>query len=453
MKIATNKYWMAIGLVISMAFSTDAWAARGRVQVSNNTIKSDRGTLLRGARVSLDIFDETPSQSDIDAMKNRGLNAIHCYAEFPGSGQAGGYNSAKVDNIINLADQNGLYVILTIGSGGANGSYNSTFIQQFWNFYAPRYKDRTHVVYEIVNEPVAWSAPYPQAALDMEKNTFNLIRGLAPSTHIMLMSYSVPVNPTQAANECANLGISWSNASVAFHGYGIDGNENNALTAWFNAFKGKGIAYGCTEPALSNNKANAVTTAIFENNGVSYTHFINVHSTATDNSVYYDVINNSGIHWTPDYGTWPSSGGSLANGTYKLIARHSGKALDASGNATTNGTQIIQWTYGGGNNQRWTVTSLGGGLYKIIGVQSGKSIDISNWGTANGTKVQLWDYLAGTNQKFAFNATSGGYYEISPSHATGSCLDVSGASTADGAIVQLWQYLSGNNQQWSPQAP
>jgi len=146
-------------------------------------------------------------------------------------------------------------------------------------------------------------------------------------------------------------------------------------------------------------------------------------------------------------------GGTVADGTYKLVARHSSKALDASGNATTNGTQIIQWTYGGGNNQKWTVTSLGGGLYKIIGVQSGKSVDISNGGTANSTKVQLWDYLAGTNQKFFFNATSGGYYEISPSHATGSCLDVSGASTADGALVQLWQYLSGNNQQWSPQAP
>ena len=145
--------------------------------------------------------------------------------------------------------------------------------------------------------------------------------------------------------------------------------------------------------------------------------------------------------------------GGLANGTYKLVARHSAKALDASGATTTNGTQIIQWTYTAGNNQKWTVTSLGGDLYKIIGVQSGKSIDISNWGTANGTKVQLWDYLAGTNQKFFFNATSGGYYEISPSHATGSCLDVSGASTADGAIVQLWQYLTGNNQQWSPQAP
>jgi glucuronoarabinoxylan endo-1,4-beta-xylanase len=146
-------------------------------------------------------------------------------------------------------------------------------------------------------------------------------------------------------------------------------------------------------------------------------------------------------------------GGPIANGTYKIIARHSGKAMDAFGANTTNGTQIIQWTYNGGNNQRWTVTDRGGGQYSIVGVQSGRCIDISNWGTANGTKVQLWDYVGGTNQKFTITPTSGGYYRITPTHATGSCLDVSGISTADGANVQLWQWLSGNNQQWAFQAP
>ena len=38
----------------------------------------------------------------------------------------------------------------------------------------------------------------------------------------------------------------------------------------------------------------------------------------------------------------------MANGTYKIIARHSGKALDAFVPMDTNGTQIIQWTYSGG---------------------------------------------------------------------------------------------------------
>ena len=146
-------------------------------------------------------------------------------------------------------------------------------------------------------------------------------------------------------------------------------------------------------------------------------------------------------------------GGGLANGTYKLINRNSGKALDAYGANTTNGTQIIQWTYNAGSNQKWTLTSLSTGIYKIIGVQSGRSLDIAASGTANGTKVDLWDYNGGNNQKFGFSATSSGYYRITPQNATGSCLDVNGASTADGAIVQLWQWGGGNNQQWSPQTP
>ena len=135
-------------------------------------------------------------------------------------------------------------------------------------------------------------------------------------------------------------------------------------------------------------------------------------------------------------------------GTYKLLARHSGKALDASGAGTANGTQLIQWTYGAAANQQWSISSVGNNLYSIIGVGSGKCVDINGASTANGAKVQLWDYQGGSNQKFAFNPTTNGCYEISPSHATGSCLDVNGVSTSDGATVQLWTYGGGQNQQW-----
>jgi alpha-L-fucosidase len=147
-----------------------------------------------------------------------------------------------------------------------------------------------------------------------------------------------------------------------------------------------------------------------------------------------------------------ASGSALANGTYKIVARHSGKAMDANGAGTADGTQIVQWTYGGGNNQRWTVTDRGSSQYSIIGVQSGKGIDINGASTANGAKVQLWTYGGANNQKFTFTF-SGGYYRITPVHATGSCLDVNGASTADGALVQLWGYSGSNNQQWAFQTP
>jgi Ricin-type beta-trefoil lectin domain-like len=141
----------------------------------------------------------------------------------------------------------------------------------------------------------------------------------------------------------------------------------------------------------------------------------------------------------------------IPNGTYKFINRNSGKALEAGGNGTTNGTQIQQWSYVGSASQRWMVSNTGGGIYKIIGVQSGKSLDIdySSGGTANDTKVQLWDSWNGLSQRFTFIPTDSGYCRVSPQCAPGSCVDVSNASTADGAKVHLWQWLNGQNQQWA----
>lgn len=301
----------AVVLAVLFAFSTDALATRGRVKIANNTIVTDRGTLIRGARVSLDIWDETPSQADVTTMKNsRGLNAFHIYAEYAGSNRPGGYNVTKVDKVVDMADENDLYVILTIGCGGANGSFNQTFVTQFWEFYAPRYKNRTHVVYEVMNEPQAWSAPYRDNVLKMEKDAYDQIRRHAPETHIMMMSYSQPNNWTQAANECANLGISWENASVAFHTYGIDGREDNVLTSFYNALKSKGIAYTCTEPNLT---LQVITTKLFERDGVSQTYFINVREIATRNSSYYDWINSNDISWAPDFGNWPEPAVGIIN--------------------------------------------------------------------------------------------------------------------------------------------
>ena len=97
----------AIALAASWASANEAFATRGRVKIAHNTIVTDRDTLIRGARVSLDIWDETPTQADVETMKNsRGLNAFHIYAEYPGSNKAAGYNAAKVDKVVDLADQN-----------------------------------------------------------------------------------------------------------------------------------------------------------------------------------------------------------------------------------------------------------------------------------------------------------------------------------------------------------
>lgn len=153
------------------------------------------------------------------------------------------------------------------------------------------------------------------------------------------------------------------------------------------------------------------------------------------------------------YSVTVTMGGTIANGTYKIVNRNSGLALDVKSAATTNNTPVEQWSYSGGNNQRWTVTNVGGNEYSIIGVGSSKALDVSGANTANGTKVNVYTYGGGNNQKWSFTATSGGYYRLTPAHAAGSCLDVTGASTANGALTELWSYNGGNNQQWILQAP
>jgi glucosylceramidase len=143
--------------------------------------------------------------------------------------------------------------------------------------------------------------------------------------------------------------------------------------------------------------------------------------------------------------------GGIANGTYKIIARHSAKAVDASG--TGDGANVHQWTYVGGNNQKWTVTSLGGGQYQIQNVAANKTLDVSNAGTANGTNVQIWTWANVNQQKWTITPTDSGYYRISPVHAPSMALDVSGPSTADGANIHIWTWGAGTNQQFAFQTP
>jgi MYXO-CTERM domain-containing protein len=413
-----------IGLGFLLALSPNASATRGRVKVMNNTIVTDRGTLIRGGRVSLDIWDETPTQAEVDTMKNsRGLNAFHIYAEYPGGGKAGGYNSAKVDKVVDLADKNDLYVVLTIGSGGGNGTFNQSFVTSFWNFYAPRYKDKTFVVYEVCNEPQAWSAPYNSNTLNMEKNAYTQIRGLAPDTHIMMMSYSQPNNWAQAATECAGLGVNWENASVAFHTYGIDGKEDSTLTSFYKAMQAKGIAYACTEPNLT---LKAITMKLFERDGVSETQFISVHDIATNASAFTSWVTSNKICWTPDFGTWPACSGTVigTGGTSGGVTGSAG-ARGTGGTSANGGASGSAAGHGGGAGSSGT----GGAMAATGGATgSGGTVVVGTGGSAPGTGGTTSPGTGGTSS----NGTGG-----SPATGSGGSGTVPGETDSAGCACEV----------------
>lgn len=135
------------------------------------------------------------------------------------------------------------------------------------------------------------------------------------------------------------------------------------------------------------------------------------------------------------------------NGTYRLLARHSGKALDVSGVSTADGAAIHQWTYGGWTNQHWQITPVSNGFYKLIAQHSGKALDVAGAGTANGTRVHQWTDNGLQAQRWKIEPTSDGYYKLTV-ECSGKALDVSGVSTANGASVHQWDYVGGLNQQW-----
>jgi galactan endo-1,6-beta-galactosidase len=147
-----------------------------------------------------------------------------------------------------------------------------------------------------------------------------------------------------------------------------------------------------------------------------------------------------------------NANGILADGTYKIINRNSGKALDAFGQGITNGTPVDQFTYNATSNQKWTVTNLGNGQYSIADVQSGRLLDVTGASTANGALVDTWASNGGSNQKWTIAATSGGYYSVE-SVKSGKALDVVGGAATNGAPVDQWTYTGGANQQWEFQAP
>lgn len=142
----------------------------------------------------------------------------------------------------------------------------------------------------------------------------------------------------------------------------------------------------------------------------------------------------------------------VANGTYRVIARHSGMAMSVAGNGLTDTSNVEQETYTGSGAQKWTLTSLGGGQYKIIGVNSGKSLDVVGKQTGDGINIQIYTYNGGNNQKWTLVPTGGGYFTIL-SVNSGKAVDVAGASLADPANIQQYTSNGGANQQWIFQAP
>jgi Cellulase (glycosyl hydrolase family 5) len=201
---------------------TTAKQPRGRVRVGKGTVLTDDGSLLRMVHSYVhDYFH--PCYTDPlwwRAMREVGhFNTVRVMAflgSWPKSTQVMDLKTLlpRLDGMVDLAAQAGLYLLIDNHSEccGNQDVPNDT---AFWEAVAPRYKDRTHVFYELKNEPWQYSG-----LAEYERTMYRLVRPLAPDTHIILWTIENLIDLTDPLAMIRSLPeVSYGNASVGFHPY------------------------------------------------------------------------------------------------------------------------------------------------------------------------------------------------------------------------------------------
>ena len=135
------------------------------------------------------------------------------------------------------------------------------------------------------------------------------------------------------------------------------------------------------------------------------------------------------------------------SGSFRLIARHSGKCLGVSAASQDNGAKLIQWDCTGGGEQRFSFADGPDGHTEIRPGHSGfnKCLGVSQGKSDNGTNVIQWDCTGGNEQKYRLEGVGDGYYRIHPRHSD-KCLGVSASSQDNGAEVIQWDCVAVSDQ-------
>jgi hypothetical protein len=133
-----------------------------------------------------------------------------------------------------------------------------------------------------------------------------------------------------------------------------------------------------------------------------------------------------------------SGGGGFPSGNHQLVVANDGLCLDVSGNTSTAGAAIDQWTCNGQANQQFQFVPASGGAGELRAQNSGQDVTVANGATAqgtpdivqeppNGTTAALWQPLRQSDGSYEFRNQN-----------SGLCLDVTGANSTLGQQLDQW---------------
>ncbi len=275
---------------------------RGRVQVRDGALVTDKGTRLRGVTLGIDFRPDFPLERPLfDQMAHEaGLNAVHVYLE--SFEQEAGAHAAQADQLVELTSHAGMYLVLGVGAGAMAGSFSLERLRSFWSFYAGRYASRSHVLYEIQNLPeLACDAPLAAATLAMERELYSSIRVAAPASHVALLSLIAAPSSSALKDALDGLDdiVDWSKASIAFHAEGCG--SADYLPSLLSDTRARGIA-----ALVSEVPANLPLSLTGELEAARIGWFSFQWLTADqDLQAFRSAHEAAGVTWCPDFGVWP----------------------------------------------------------------------------------------------------------------------------------------------------
>ncbi|GHU51760.1 hypothetical protein AGMMS49975_06190 [Clostridia bacterium] len=152
----------------------------------------------------------------------------------------------------------------------------------------------------------------------------------------------------------------------------------------------------------------------------------------------------------------------LSDNTYKIVAVHSGMALNTSGSAIE-GIDVVQSTFNESESyMHWYVVSAGNGNYSFVNKNSGMYFDVSNASTANGTRIQQYAGNGTPAQIFKLVSVptslipstsanvNNGTYTIETTLTSDKVIDIYNANTASRTAAILYSKdANSTNQQFT----
>ena len=295
---------------------------RPTIEVSGGTrqLLSDKQTLLRGVSLSWDGGDPYGTQSKViptfdqlqGVSKDFGLNAIHLYLEGNASQNPNsvGVNLADADTLVALTRDAGLYLILTIGCNGENGSiYSMDFARDFWSLYASRYKDETHVIFEAHNEPALYT-PNQWSIQDWDRqiDLYHHIRDQAPESLILLCSFmGFSGSPLFGIEYLEANGVVWDNCAIAHHGYESKSGIEDAISLVQSDLNNPALL--CTEFWPGDTEGQGYNS-MYESHLNGWMQFQWLGAQDADLDLFRAKMTQAGTIWTPDApeAMWPAQG-------------------------------------------------------------------------------------------------------------------------------------------------